>query len=157
MSDLTIIRKPSRWFTFRDGVIFSLAVAVALFGVVVLVLAVQVNSLSQELGRRPTAAQFAALTDQIEQKDARIKQLTDLLIRKGIPVPPAPVPSLLPRPQPTPSLTPSPPVSGPRPTPGRSPSQRPTRTPAPSPTCLVFVAGTCLTPPPAPTPSLPFI
>lgn len=150
MSDLTIIRKPPRWFSWRD-------VVSLLLGVTVLLLAVQVNSLSEELGKRPTAEQFDALTRQTEAKDARIKQLTDLLVLNRIPVPPEPV--LTPSPSPTPvmpGLTPSPPGPSPHPRPGRSssPRPRPTRTSAsPNPACVVVLAGTCITPPP--TPNLP--
>ena len=149
MSEFTIIRTPPKWFSWRD--IVSL-----LLGITVLLLVLQIGDLRRELDDRPTAAQFQALTDQlaakdarIASKDARIRQLTDVLIKNRIPVPLAPV--LAPTPSPTPGLTPSPRPS-PDPSPGRSttPRPRPTR-PSASPSCLVYVAATCLTPPPTPT------
>ena len=145
MSEFTIIRTPPKWFSWRD--IVSL-----LLGITVLLLVLQVGDLRRELQDRPTAEQFTALTDQLETKDTRIRQLTDLLIKNRIPVPPEPAPT----PDPTlarPGLTPSPPGSSPDPPSGRSstPRPRPTRTSAsPQPPCVVVLAGVCITPPPNP-------
>ena len=156
MTELQIIRRKQRWFTWRD-------VVSVLLGVGVLALVVQVGQLRHELAGRPTSAQVAALTRQVGDlsrqlaaKDARIRQLTDVLIRNRIAVPLEPTPT--PSPQVSsspPALTPPPGVS-PRPTPGRTsqPRPRPTRHPKPhpSPSCLTTVAGRCVSPPPVPTP-----
>lgn len=153
MSSLEIVRRPPpKWFSWRD-------VVSLLLGVTVLLLVLQVNGLRKELDQRPTAAQLDQISHQLTLtrqslaiKDARIRQLTDLLIRNRIPVPPEPkIP-----PEPAPMVRPSP-TPAPSPSPGRSssPRPRPTRSPSasPSPSCLVFIENTCLTPPPRP----PFI
>jgi hypothetical protein len=140
LRDLVVTRKHPRWFVWRDIVTILLAVAVVM-------LVRQVGRLRDQLDTTSAARtqQIADLTDKIDQltgrlttaqqqnaaKDARIRQLTDALLKAKVPVPAATYV--------LPTLTPSP-SSSPSPAPGPTAQPRPTvtvtetRTPTPGPT-----------------------
>lgn len=146
-TEVVVLARRQRWLAWRDVVMVLLPVALVL-------LVRQMGSLQSQL-REASAkrgVQIDALTTQVEAlrvqlgvKDARIRQLTDTLIRYRIPVPPAPAPSPTPGPVATPSRS-----AEPRPSPHVTGSHGPSVRPSPSPDCLAVLAGTCLTPPPAP-------
>lgn len=137
----------TRWLAWRDVLLVLLVVGN--------LLQLRVTDRVQDQARETSAlrtmqieglsAQVALLREQLGAKDARIRQLTDLLIAHRIPVPPSPVPAPEPTLRPSATFTPRP-----QRTPSPAPAPHPTasHTPSPSPSCLVVANGTCITPPP---------
>lgn len=148
MQDIVIRPERHRWFVWRDIVTLLLAVTVVMLVMQVADLRGQLDNAANlrtrqlaEVNQQLDELQAQLLTAQQQntEKDRRIKQLTDQLLKAGLaPVrataasDPRPVPSPSgPRPAPVPRTTPSL-----TPTPGPSPTPSPTCTPLP-------VVGTC--------------
>lgn len=146
LTETIVLSRKRRWFVWRDVVALLLVLAVVL-------LVRQVGDLQHQLEatNAKRTQQFADVTQELQRlrlqlgvKDARIRQLTDQLLKAGITPAPAPAPPS-PSASPRPSLTPQP-----RPTPTRRPSPQPTRTVHPT-SCTVPIP-TCL-----PTPLRQFL
>lgn len=134
LTETIVVSRKRRWFVWRDVVALLLVVAVVL-------LVRQVGDLQHQLEatNAKRTQQFADVTQELQRlrlqlgvKDARIRQLTDQLIKAGITPVPAPTPAAV-RPSATPQPSPQP-----RPTPTRRPSPRPTHTVQPT-ACTVPV------------------
>lgn len=113
----------------------------------------QIDALSTRVDRLQTALtgsqqQVAYLNAVNATKDVRIRQLTDELLRRGIPVP-APIVTAPASPSPASTSRPIPhptPHPRPRPTPAPRPTPRPSPTPSPTPACLLPRLPICVHP-----------
>lgn len=143
----------NKWWRWRDVVLVGMTVVMGVMASALLSQARAQQSQSHALTEAQTqlstiaaasevrTRQIAALNAQLDLlrrqlavKDARIKQLTDQLLRNGITPAPAPSPTVVyVSPSPSPSGARPSPTASPRPTSSPRPSSSPTPKPSPSP------------------------